>query len=561
MLLALLLVGSADAASDSDKRVQASEIMAKFREGEPLEYDNCIVEGNLDLREKTLGAVHFNKTEFRGSVQFYKANFSGDSFFSGARFGLDASFQDAQFSGGYASFSDASFSGGDANFWGADFSGGDAIFDRAEFSGGSAEFLEANFSREYEARFYNTKFSGGDAIFRNATFSGKALFEHAKFSGGVGAYFQGAKFLGKTADFSHTDFFKDVNFSNAESSNNSTMIFSSTRFSGPESIFSEARFGGEAYFNEAEFSGAASLFEATEFSGKVTSFRGAKFLADYISFEKAQFNSPVDFKEAYFDKVAYFSHAKFRRYTSFYGAKFNDDAFFEGAAFSGELDLTRTNYKKFFIKWKGITKFTYDDSAFILILKNYKDLGYLEDYDDCYYEYRKERRAEMKEWHKILGDGFLQVASGYGTKPLRPLIFSSVIIILFSLVWRAVGLVNPNGVMDVYRLKEPVWGNWHGSRTGKAIKYMKTDKRVNILRLLGRRPILIFLKDMIPVIFYSATVFLSGTKLFIDPPNTPKIVGAPRHLIKGLFITERILGAILSILFIMAISWTVVRPL
>jgi len=61
------------------------------------------------------------------------------------------------------------------------------------------------------------------------------------------------------------------------------------------------------------------------------------------------------------------------------------------------------------------------------------------------------------------------------------------------------------------------------------------------------------------ILAFSATVFLSGTRLFIDPPPLPKIEGRSRSLIKKAFILERVLGALFSVLFFIAISGTIAR--
>ena len=58
---------------------------------------------------------------------------------------------------------------------------------------------------------------------------------------------------------------------------------------------------------------------------------------------------------------------------------------------------------------------------------------------------------------------------------------------------------------------------------------------------------------------FSTTIFLSGTRLFIDPPAIPKIKGRSKSLVKNAFTFERILGALFSILFIMAIGGTTIR--
>lgn len=65
--------------------------------------------------------------------------------------------------------------------------------------------------------------------------------------------------------------------------------------------------------------------------------------------------------------------------------------------------------------------------------------------------------------------------------------------------------------------------------------------------------------DIIDVLCFSVTVFLSGTKLFIDAPELPRIEGRSRFWIKWAFIVERLLGGLFSILLFIAIGGTVVR--
>jgi len=51
---------------------------------------------------------------------------------------------------------------------------------------------------------------------------------------------------------------------------------------------------------------------------------------------------------------------------------------------------------------------------------------------------------------------------------------------------------------------------------------------------------------------YSATVFISGTRFFIDPPALPRVEGRSRSWIKKAFMLERGLVALISVLFSIA---------
>jgi hypothetical protein len=58
-------------------------------------------------------------------------------------------------------------------------------------------------------------------------------------------------------------------------------------------------------------------------------------------------------------------------------------------------------------------------------------------------------------------------------------------------------------------------------------------------------------------LIFSATVFLSGTRLFVDPPEIPEPTKWSRSFVKSMFTLERVLGAFFSILFFLTIAETI----
>jgi len=234
--------------------VPASEILEKIHRGDPVEYDNIIVEGDLDLTKLDLpeqqvertqievddlnlsktakiavspikittseirGFVRFNNCVLQKDVNFRGTKFTrGNAIFIGAKFGGDANFIDAKFTGRHADFRCAEFRGNAsfigvhffinsiANFSDARFTGHYTNFADAKF-GGHAGFVRAKFKGYVE--FIVTKFTGRRADFSDAEFTGKANFIGAKFTGGI-ARFCGAKF-GDKADFAVAQFLGDV---------------------------------------------------------------------------------------------------------------------------------------------------------------------------------------------------------------------------------------------------------------------------------------------------------------------------------------------------------------
>jgi hypothetical protein len=129
-------------------------------------------------------------------------------------------------------------------------------------------------------------------------------------------------------------------------------------------------------------------------------------------------------------------------------SQFKGDAFFEDATFEGKLGLTRANYRKIYIRWDNIKKgLFYDDSAYLAIMKNFKDFGYFEDSDNSYFQYRSDRRGQpwtcaypFEESARKFIDFLSEWSYGYGTRPVNPFIWSLLLIGLFGFAWRHIGL-------------------------------------------------------------------------------------------------------------------------
>jgi hypothetical protein len=321
----------------------------------------------------------------------------------------------------------------------------------------------------------------GNMYFNNTIFNNSANFWNPKFNGD--AYFGGSKFNG-TAGFWGSEF-------------NGYTYFGYSKFNG-DAGFWGSEFNGYAYFGDSEFNGYA-YFGDSKFNGDA-GFGSSKF-NDTANFNISTFNNS-DFSEVQFSKTVSFDDARFSNSTSFNGSRFMNDALFEGAVFDGTLYLTRAKYDRLYIRWKNISELGYDDAAYITLLENFKKLGYLEDYDGCYYEYRVAHRGQdwggkyhammspSEEWiRKHILDVTLDDFYGYGKKRS----------------WRS----EPRALLDA--------------------------------------------------LIFSATLFLSGTRLFVDPPQMPQMQRLSPSWARAAFTIERVLGAFFSILFFLAISGTVVR--
>ena len=170
----------------------------------------------------------------------------------------------------------------------------------------------------------------------------------------------------------------------------------------------------------------------------------------------------------------------------------------------------------------------------------------MEDYDACYFEYRRLHRDQpwsgryhalhpAEEWLRKKIDLGLQAFYGYGKKPIWPLLWSAGTILLFGLIWRRAGVDGGKSRGGIFERFSP---------SGEKKEKISLEEQLGALG---------------GAILFSATLFLSGTRLFVDPPAMPKLEGWIAAHARSFFIAERVLGAFFSILFFLAVSGTVVR--
>jgi hypothetical protein len=278
----------------------------------------------------------------------------------------------------------------------------------------------------------------------------------------------------------------------------------------------------------SEFKGAA-IFALCSFKAKVdlmgtnfkkhANFIGTKF-NDVVNFTAtefggealyfvATFNKNALFDSATFGNDAGFNGAKFKNDTSFIGARFKEDALFESVDFERELHLEKTRYKRLFVRWETISEKIYvktasedyDDTTFLLLIDNFKNLGYFEDADNCYYSYRKARRQQLPKIYRIF-DWILWLFYGYGVKPLRPLGGLVVLLFAFVALYSYFGVAG-NSTMDLLNT--------------------------------------------------SLTLSLAGTKL-IDDPNHPAT-----WVFYWIFTVEKLLASLFFAMFLVSIGRTIIR--
>lgn len=244
------------------KEIPASEILAKIEKGEPVEYENVIIDVDIDIykldlkrvsiRRSTFEIKHRDHSEeaklvqseikiinsaFKGKLKLNNLLFNEFLDFRGTSFEEEVQFRGSQFNR-------------EVNFSGSKFK--KAVIFEAIFND-NAEFVSTEFKRGvlFESRFYenvsfsNAKFNGWTHL-TTSEFYGHVYFGEASFEGVAdfganyikGATFQNAKFV-VHADFDNAQFGGDVFFTNA--------IFLGN------AIFTFAQIGSHAYFMGASF--------------------------------------------------------------------------------------------------------------------------------------------------------------------------------------------------------------------------------------------------------------------------------------------------------------------
>jgi hypothetical protein len=591
-MIILITVGQSVGISSANI-VQNSTVKETINNGKPVNFNDRTINGELILGDgmiiderfhfrnaSFLNRVIFNSSVFKenadfsnatfnGDVQFICSTFSGDADFSHSVFNKDVSFSDSTFNGP-ASFESSVFKNrsyfknsifnGPSHFDGANFSIL-AAFDNSTFNGLSY-FDRSTFN--HLASFNSSSFAG-DAHFESSTFNGNSSFVLSSFN--------------RTADFSHSVFNENASFSDStfngpahfDGANFSILAaFDNSTFNGP-SYFDRSTFNHLASFNSSSFAGDAH-FESSTFNGN-SSFVLSSFnrTADFSS---SVFKNATSFISCSFDKEANFNDVMFKNKSSFNRSQFKGDALFNDAFFNGTLYLTRTKYDKIYIKWDNITDLAYDESAYQLLIENFKKLGFNKDADNCYYEFRRDQllhwgtpddstgvlietgRYLNREliYEYGLGDKLMHaldfgalVFYGYGKRPLYPLTWSIITVILFGIAWwlgdwkAPINNINNSGSGIFER-----YGS--GSSAHSTLPEDKGNK--------GWRDESRLLAD---AMIFSATIFLSGTKLFVDPPGLPEMPRWSKSKTKTTITAERVLGAFFSILFFLSIGATVVR--
>lgn len=414
VLIAVAVAGASEiatpaAASLRYEEISAEHILAEANDS-PIIYDRVAIIGDLELAGPQHNPIRITNSDIRGNVSckgitfysdvdFSDTSFQNNAIFNGTKFMAEANFNNSRFYG-TASFNMSRFPEG-------------GTFDFAYF-GDMADF--ANIWFDKFGTFYNATFSG-DALFylsdfngaytnfewtrylRNADFSGSQFNDYTTFEGAI---------FGNETNFLATKFSNGANFYDASFLGNA--VFTKSH-SVEDSIFSGANFGDTADFGYAKFDGP-TYFNTAQFSGNA-------------AFNNAQFLTSADMTNAQFGKDLEMNSTRINRMV-LDGSVFNE---------SSELFLAKADINKFMVSWSLIKDILcFDTSAYLSLVKNYKDLGQSNDANDCYYEYRYLNQNNKAIGFSKLLDVVAWLSCGYGVRPHYALFCGLIVILLFSAI-------------------------------------------------------------------------------------------------------------------------------
>ncbi|WP_333656509.1 pentapeptide repeat-containing protein [Methanothrix soehngenii] len=134
-----------------------------------------------------------------------------------------------------------------------------------------------------------------------------------------------------------------------------------------------------------------SRFDDARFLARA-SFSTATFLA-VVSFASAHFQEDALFDGTAFMKTADCSAASFQKEITFAGASINKMRL-SRAQISGQLSLQNAEFNRLEARWPVLCNhLRYDGETYLSLARNYRNLEWFEDADDCYYHYRRASQA------------------------------------------------------------------------------------------------------------------------------------------------------------------------
>ena len=277
------------------------------------------------------------------------------------------------------------------------------------------------------------------------------------------ADFTGAEFT-ESIDFTGATFEDRANFAGATFEKK--VYFRDATFKG-ESNFGDVTFVDYVNFGGAKFEGGA-FFARTQFKG-TANFQGAT-IQGYARFSGAVFHADARFEESLFCKYACFSAAQFMSHAVFYETQFHQDVDFSDVFFHASFLIAAARIQGKLVlnlPWSHPRPFAFvecGEEAYRLAKQtaqnhgNYRMAGEYHFAEQCTINSHMRNEAwkmfwEKKRWLQSVPALFSswgelligRYLSGYGERPLRPLLAGVAVIFIYAAIFCAGGVIINNG--------------------------------------------------------------------------------------------------------------------
>lgn len=513
LILAIIVASQSSACAVNT--IFAKEIITQAKNGESINYNNAVIVGDLKLESvnenrsysrkenrdnkinfpiiiinsKILGNIFFGNSTFQKPVDFRNTTFQGQVHFENSCFNDDAMFANSKFDN-------------NANFEGARFHD-IAQFDNAYFNK-AANFNGCKFLKS--AYFCRSKFDDSTK-FRSSNFNGDTDFESARFEDDTA--FNYANFTGETS-FSNVSLKKYSNFAASQFWDTVEFLYAN--------FYNKTTFKDSAFDENANFSGSI-FWGMSDFSN--VHFRGKSF-----------------FDEINFEKNIKFNDAKFDEDVTFNSSKFMDDALFANVSFKKMIYLVNAKYDSIYIKYSEISNLFYNEASYLLLIENFNKLGFYEDGDACYYQFRVEQFLRRNPLNNPIGyiiDLGAWTFYGFGKRVDHTLIWSFFVLIISGILFYGVGGIKESIALNVPRHENNLW-----PLQTQCKKVLRQEKPISLGECL----------------LCSAIYFTSGASNVISSqPNEFYPTGKSRYIA----VLERILGWFFFALFLSTLGNMIIR--
>jgi|GEM_PF-1672885 len=288
---------------------------------------------------------------------------------------------------------------------------------------------------------------GGFILIARSTFTDSVIFRHWTFAQPVG--FRGSTFGSYT-------YFGDVSFDEPTG-------FDRVTFSG-NAHFRDVVFRARADFEGATF-GEELVFWSSTF-GDVTRFWDACFEGPACFFEDT-LQAYTDFGSAVFKSTGNFGGTRFAQ-TSFTSTTFEEDVVFTDAVFTDRVSFSLATFGSFYARWSQLAHFINADYRFMSrLIRNFEELRFLGDADDCYLFLRDNERKKKPWLRRHAEYWLLQATCGYGVKPERLFFWSFGVILVFMLFYTRNGAILQRDILPASARRRRLHLRMHSSGTAK----------------------------------------------------------------------------------------------